>query len=133
MQLPNETGFYLWYILDLNYLDVGVVQILQDDKEHLTYLASLTGEKRKHFYVYKSGYITFTMYHQAVHHLPPMDEDSKPQVDGWIPFDFRTIGLVREQPTPSLLPTATNEQLRRWAKESSPPKDIQDKPEERPW
>ena len=99
MDLPKDTGFYLWYIHDISYFKVGCVQVLQDPEKHVKYLRELPAEKRTGFYLYQTGFensITFTMYHQAHDHLPPCDQDGKPLVDGWIPFDFRTVGLIKE-------------------------------------
>jgi len=99
VQFPEDTGYYLWYVLDLNYTDVGLVQILRDNPKHLEYLRSLPPEKSKGFFLYQTGFnngITHTMYHQASDHLPPLDKESnRPLVDGFIPFDFRLIGLTR--------------------------------------
>jgi len=101
MELPNETGYFLWYILDLGYLNVGAVHISEDTEEHLAYLTSITdAERAKRFYVYPIGTVgrKLTMYHDAHDHLPPLDGLNRPLVDGWIPFDFRTIGLIKEPP-----------------------------------
>lgn len=117
MELPKEKGFYLWYVLDFGYFDVGCVQIMCDTPEHVEYLRSLPKEKRTGFYLYQTGFensITMTMYHQAHDHLPSCDEDGKPLVDGWIPFDFRTVGLIKEPPIklePRRIPDATPEQV----------------------
>lgn len=95
MNLPGETGFYLWYILDLNYMDVGLVQIMQDKQEHLKWLAE---NPKPTFYVYDVPINRkFTMYHQAHSHLPPADAGGKPIVDGWIPFDFRWVDHYSRQ------------------------------------
>jgi hypothetical protein len=91
--LPSEAGYFLWYILDLGYLKVGMVQVYQDGPLHLAYRINNPVPEA---YVYKSGHLTFTMYHQAHDHLPPLAADHKPMVDGWIPFDFRTIDLIRK-------------------------------------
>lgn len=103
MNLPDEPGFYLWYIHDLSYMNVGLVQVLSDTAEHLSHLRSLPPERQKQFYIYKPHYVTRTMYHQAHDHLPPLDANNKPLVDGYIPFDFRTVGLVKAPPI-SLIP-----------------------------
>ncbi len=111
MELPTEDGFYLWYILDLSYFNVGCVQILRDSDDHIEYLKNR--EKKTDFYLYQTGFedsITFTMYHQAHDHLPPCDEAGMPLVDGWIPFDFRTVRLIKEPPIKlegRLMPDAT--------------------------
>lgn len=99
MTLPSSTGFYLWYILDFGYTDVGLVMVRQEPASHLEYLRD-KGSPR--FYIYEAGFVTFVMYHQAHNHLPPMDENRRPIVDGYIPFDFRTVGLVPEPPLPTI-------------------------------
>lgn len=72
IKLPETTGFFLWYLFDISYLNVGVVQINADPKKHIDYL--INNPKPTH-YVYQInefGY-TLSMYHQAHDHLPPMD------------------------------------------------------------
>jgi hypothetical protein len=94
--MPTEAGFYLWYILDLNYLKVGMVQVICDRDKHLQHLRENPSPS---FYLYQGGFenrITYTMYHQAHDALPPMDENYKPLVDGWIPFDMRTLDLIKK-------------------------------------
>ena len=86
--LPNQTGFWLWYIHDFDYFKVGCVQVLQDPAPHVE---KLKASPKPDFYVYQSGYLTYTLYHCANDDLPPMDENHKPKVDGWLPFDFRVI------------------------------------------
>lgn len=101
MNLPKQTGFYLWYILDLSYMKVGLVHVVEDPPLHLNYLRSRTKDQSKDFYLYPTGWegsMTYTMYHQAHDHLPPADENNKPLVDGYIPFDFRTVGLIPAPP-----------------------------------
>jgi len=113
--LPKETGYYLWFRLDFGYFDVGVVQILQDTPEHLERLKK-ENKNSKEFYVYESGYQTFTMYHQAHDHLPPSDENNQPWVDGYIPFDFRTVVLqpLDANRIPKVIPRSEDERkLRR--------------------
>lgn len=100
MNLPDEPGFYLWYILDFGYMNVGLVQVRQESTSHLEYLQH---REANDFYIYESGFITLVLYHQAHDHLPPLDENKKPIVDGYIPFDFRTVGLVKPPPM-SLIP-----------------------------
>lgn len=94
LDLPHETGYYMWHILDLNYLKVGLVQITCDDANHLKYLAGKQRDKETTFFVYSHPFnpmCTFTMYHQANDVLPPMMEDGLPIVDGYAPFDFRML------------------------------------------
>jgi len=87
---PTETGMFLWYILDMGYLNVGIVQILMDQEKHRKYLRENRATD-KTWYIYKGEFSEFTLYHQAHDHLPPMDENNKPFVDGYIPFDIRTL------------------------------------------
>lgn len=100
--IPNDTGFYLWYILDFSYLKVGAVQIVMDTPAHRAYLQSLPADRQKDFYIYRGGdhelSAVYTMYHQAHDHLPPVDENNRPIVDGYIPFDMRTLNLIPAPP-----------------------------------
>jgi hypothetical protein len=92
--LPTEEGFWLWYILDQSYLKVGAVHVMLDHPKHIAYLRSVVGARAKQFYLYQGGFensVTYTMYHQAHDHLPPADESNRPLVDGFIPFDTRTL------------------------------------------
>ena len=84
----------------MGYFNVGCVQVHVDTKKHLEYLRSDASDK-KMFYIYSGGFEnlgTYTMYHQAKDNLPPTDESGKPVVDGFIPFDFRSVGLVKQKP-----------------------------------
>lgn len=103
--LPTDTGHYLWYILDLGYFNVGCVRVTQDTSSHLGYLRSQPPEKSSGFYLYQvPSDRTLTMYHQAQDHLPPCDKDGRPLVDGYIPFDFRTVQPSGGKIVPKLVP-----------------------------
>lgn len=96
--LPTEPGMYMWYVVDLSYMDVGMVQIMYDTDEHL---ARLRAKPSKEVYIYNRNEIIgwegesfLTMYHQANDHIPPCDETGKPWVDGYLPFDMRIISCL---------------------------------------
>jgi len=128
MELPKETGFYLWYILDWGYFKVGAVQILRDPDSHIQRLKETLWEDRKGFYIHQE--YNLTIYHQAHDNLPPCNKDGKPLVDGWIPFDFRTVGLVKEPPIKlegKAMPKASPESLAKLKEKSVPPEDATSK------
>lgn len=81
MQFPQCPGFYLWYILDLEYLKVGLVQCRIEKPSKVDDMS----------YQYKAGYCPIKMTYQAHDNKPPCDEFGTPIVDGWIPFDMRLI------------------------------------------
>jgi hypothetical protein len=86
---PQIPGFYLWYILDYNYLEVGIVQVSKDPPEHLEYLRHSTSVKQ--FYIYQNEIgETLTMYHQG-RNMPPVDETNKPLVDLYVTFDMENL------------------------------------------
>lgn len=96
-QLPQKEGVYIWYILDLNYLEIGLVQVLKDRQKQLDYLATREN-KDGHFFIYNNDNgECLTMYHQASsHHLPPMNATThEPFVDGYTPttVDYICKGL----------------------------------------
>lgn len=94
--LPQEPGWYFWYNLDLGYFEVGAVHVLKDTKKHLERLkGSIKEGKGFSFYIYQNDKgETLTMYHQATRgspedsHVPHADENGRPYVDGYIPFNF---------------------------------------------
>lgn len=87
--LPQTQGYYMWYILDWDYLDVGVVQIMKDTMKHLEYLKAKAKDGCNTFIMYQNeAGETLTMYHQAHDHYPPMNGDGVPCVDGYVPFCF---------------------------------------------
>lgn len=93
LELPPEPGFYFWVITDLNYLDVGAVQVTADPEKHLAYLRAQVAEKgadKVPFYLYQAADGRWlTMYYQAQDHMPYYRHpDGKPQVDGYRAFDF---------------------------------------------
>lgn len=103
---PEVPGYYLWYILDMGYFEIGAVHVMKDPALHLAYLRKgIEGGPRKSSWpgvVYEWPYIyqnskgeTLTMYWEAnggSHpHLPPLLEDRKPVVDEFIPFDFSLL------------------------------------------
>lgn len=90
MQLPQEPGFYLWYILDLGYINVGLVHCLLD--KSISKSSKITDKvKCDMSYKYRAGYRNIDMVYQAHDNRPPCNEFGMPIVDGWIPFDFRLI------------------------------------------
>lgn len=89
--LPQTPGYYFWFILDWSYFEVGAIHVSKDTKKHLEHLSVVNDCNQ--FYVYKNdNNESLTMYHDAwggqTPHLPPMDENKKPLVDGYVPFDF---------------------------------------------
>lgn len=97
-ELPTDPGWYMWYIVDLGYMNVGMVNIIEDSPQHLAWLRERQNDGMVYIYntispdimeVFGPRYLT--MYHQAHDHLPPCDKDGKPFVDGYLPFDFRLI------------------------------------------
>ncbi len=92
--IPQEPGYYLWYILDLGYTNVGMVHVMEDTEKHLTQLKtdSLYKDSKLHYIYQNDQGKTLTLYHCAHDHLPFIHEDKKPQVDGYIPFDW---GLIK--------------------------------------
>jgi len=134
-KLPTEPGYYLWYILDFGYFNVGAVQILQDNDKHIQHLRERLWEDRKGFYLYQTGWqdsITLTMYHQAANNLPPCNKFGQPMVDGWMPFDFRNVGLIKEPPIklkldgPRML-EASPEDVQKVLARYTPPEDVKPK------
>lgn len=89
IEIPQAPGYYLWYILDLGYVNVGLVNIVQDTAEHLAWLKNR--EHKCYIYQNEKG-DTLTMYHQAHDHIPYLFAENKPNVDGYVPFDW---GLVK--------------------------------------
>lgn len=92
LPLPPAPGWYLWVVWDLNYLDVGAVQVLADKDSHLDYLRGRLAEAGPggvafHLYQAPDGR-WLTMYHQAQDHLPPRDAAGRPLVDGYRATDF---------------------------------------------
>ena len=92
--LPEEPGWYLWHILDLGYLKVGVVQVMEDEEQHLQ---RLRANPDKMFLLYRNSQgKELTMYHQAHDHLPPVDSSGLPIVDGYAKTTFGH--LIGERP-----------------------------------
>lgn len=87
--LPQKQGYYMWYILDLNYLDIGVVHITKDPEKHLEYLREQKENGSKILLYQNKDGDTLTMYHQT--HMPPISEDGMPYVDGYVPFCFDSL------------------------------------------
>jgi hypothetical protein len=94
IKLPQTPGYYLWSILDFNYLEVGLVQVCQDNEKHIEYLRnriiSMRTKETKQFFLYQNDNgIWLTMYHQAYpHHLPTCNSDGVPWVDGYREVEF---------------------------------------------
>jgi hypothetical protein len=93
IEIPQEPGYYLWYILDLGYMNVGMVHVMKDSASHLERLRTdPLYSTRKTYYIYQNEKgDTLTMYHQAHDHLPFLHPDNRPQVDGYIPFEWGWI------------------------------------------
>lgn len=105
VKFPQEPGFYFWYYADMNYFEIGAVQVLKDSEKHLKYLATLPlfrdsgwpGIKYASPYVFKNDKgENLTMDWQAnggdSPHYPTFKKDSvEPIVDGFIPFDFNEL------------------------------------------
>jgi hypothetical protein len=120
-KLPQTPGYYFWYICDWSYFEVGAVEVSKDTEKHLAYLRDPKNrykpEKYAHPYIYQNDTgETLTMYHQANGgdpHLPHRDENDKPFVDGYVPFDFhefmnKTVGGLNyvSGPPPKRIPLA---------------------------
>jgi len=87
--LPEKPGFYLWYVLDISYLDVGMVHVVKDSPEHISILNKREKSKICGFFLYEaSNGDILTMYHQAYDHLPHCTDDGVPCVDGYISMDL---------------------------------------------
>jgi hypothetical protein len=88
-RMPEAPGYYMWFILDLNYLKVGVVQVIKDRDYHLEWLRK---QKDTNVYIYENSVgETLTMYHMAQDGIPPLDKDNKPFVDDYLPFDMDQV------------------------------------------
>lgn len=102
-KLPQKPGWYIWCILDLNYCDIGLVQVVIDDKKHIKYLKD-HHKNNNTFYIYENDEgVTLTMYHQAFDHIPPT-KNGEPMVDGYAPFDFNSLVIDPIKFIPQRLP-----------------------------
>jgi hypothetical protein len=95
VKLPQEPGFYFWYIIDWGYFKVGSIRVSKDPEKHINYLKSRPPENPCQFYLYQNDKgETLTMYHEAytgndLCDVPPTKKGStEPIVDGYVPFDF---------------------------------------------
>lgn len=90
--LPQEPGYYLWYITDWGYLKVGAVHVLKDSEKHLAYLRGRLEKEpanEQDFFLYQNDAGDWlTMYHDARDGKPPVADDGRPWVDGYRAFDF---------------------------------------------
>ena len=89
--LPQEPGFYLWYIWDFGYFDGGIVQVMKDKESHLKYLRAQYRDKKTFFIYENEAGETLTMYHQAHDHLPPTNKEGIPMVDLFVTFDLENL------------------------------------------
>ena len=115
--MPQEPGFYLWYILDFSYLDVGIVQVLKDKESHLEWLRTKYKDKEpKTFQIYQNeAGETLTMYHQAHDHLPPM-YNGFPSVDLFVTFDLENLPGRYIKLTGKRIPTISEEEFKKLGK-----------------
>jgi len=95
-KLPQRPGHYLWFRLDLSYLEVGSVHVMEDRPSHIEYLRKRIEEKGAKdcgFLLYQNDDgVWLTMYHDAHDHLPPRSDDGLPYVDDYRRYNF--WGLV---------------------------------------
>jgi hypothetical protein len=102
-KLPQRPGHYLWFVLDMSYLEVGSVHVLKDPANHLDYLRSKLEEMGPNgvsFHLYQNDAGEWlTMYHDAHDHLPARDESGFPCVDDYRRYDFWTL-VGGTPPTP---------------------------------
>ena len=91
-KLPENPGHYLWFILDLSYLDVGSVHVMADKPNHHEYLRgeiARLGADKVDFHLYQNSEGRWlTMYHDARDHKPPVTEQGVPCVDDYRSYDF---------------------------------------------
>lgn len=83
---PDEPGYYFWYDLDLNWMDVGSVHVTKDPLSHRVYLKTRRDDSSFYVFVNSRGE-TLTMYHDNYRHLPHIGKDGRPQADGWAKYN----------------------------------------------
>jgi hypothetical protein len=105
LKFPQVPGHYFWFNLDLSFFEIGSVHVLKDSEKHLAYLrvqprlreSCWSGVFYPAPYIYQNDAgETLTMYWDANGgqnpHLPFLFEpDNRPNVDGFIPFDFKEL------------------------------------------
>lgn len=104
-KFPQIPRYYFWYYLDMNYFEIGAIQVLKDNENHKDHLRSQPNFRASGWLgvSYAKPYLyqnddgeTLSMYWEAgggqSPHYPQFEKDTvKPIVDGFIPFDFQEL------------------------------------------